>query len=101
MDNFTQISVEKAHAIIKSGETTVVDIRDADAFAQGHIAHAKNINDKNINGFLQETDKTLPLICYCYHGISSQKAAVFLAGKGFKQVYSLEGGWEKWKESYG
>ena len=101
MDTFTRISVQKAHEIMGSGEVTIVDIRDAGSFAQGHIAQAQGVNDENIQDFLQETDKEKPLICYCYHGISSQQAASFFANQGFKKVYSIDGGWEGWKAAYG
>ena len=76
---------------------TIVDIRDAGSFAQGHIAQAQMVNDENIKDFFKETDKEIPLICYCYHGISSQRAASYFADQGFKQVYSIDGGWEEWK----
>ena len=101
MDTFTRISPERAHEIMGSGAVTIVDIRDAGAFAQGHIAEAQTVNDENIQDFLQKADKGRPLICYCYHGISSQRAAGFFAQQGFKQVYSIDGGFEGWKAVYG
>ena len=102
MDTFTRISVQKAHEIMETGNrVTIVDIRDANSFAQGHIAKAQTVNDENIGAFLQKTDKDAPLICYCYHGISSQGAASFFANQGFSQVYSIDGGWEEWKAIYG
>ena len=100
MDDFIQISVEKAHEIIGAGDVTIIDIRNPDAYAQGHIAHSKLINDENIDAFLKEADKEQPVICYCYHGISSQQASRFLVKEGFKKVYSIIGGWEEWKKSY-
>ena len=36
----------------------------------------------------------LPVLVYCYHGISSQSAAEFLNQKGFEDVYSVDGGFE-------
>jgi thiosulfate sulfurtransferase len=102
MDTFTRISVQKAHEIIGAGSrVTVIDIRDAGSFAQGHIPYAKMVNDENIETFLQEADKEMPLVCYCYHGISSQRAAGYFADQGFKEVYSIDGGWEEWKVNYG
>lgn len=102
MDSFIRISVQKAHEIIESGhKVTIADIRDANSFAQGHIEEAQSVNDENIQVFLKETDKETPLICYCYHGISSQQAADFFVHQGFKQVYSIDGGWEKWRAAYG
>jgi thiosulfate sulfurtransferase len=101
MDTFTKISVQKAHEIIALGNVTIVDIRDAGSFGQGHIDQAEMVNDSNIKAFLEKSDKEKPLVCYCYHGISSQQAASFFAGQGFKQVFSIDGGWEEWKENYG
>lgn len=101
MDTFTRISVQKAHEIMGAGPVTIVDIRDAGTFAQGHIEQAQNINDENIKDFLDSTDKKAPLVCYCYHGISSQRAAGFFTGQGFEQVYSIDGGYEGWKVVYG
>ncbi len=101
MENFTRISVQKAHEIIESGSVNIVDIRDADSFANGHMIHAKSVNDENIKNFVLETDKETPLICYCYHGFSSQQAALYFANHGFKQVFSIDGGWEEWKNTYG
>lgn len=101
MDTFTRISVQKAREIIGSGRVTIIDVRDPGSFAQGHIDQAQSVNEDNIDPFLLETDKEIPLICYCYHGISSQQAASFFASNGFKQVYSIDGGWEEWKEAYG
>ena len=101
MVTFTRISVQKAHEIISAGGVTIVDIRDENSFEQGHIALAQNINDGSIKGFLQNTDKQTPLICYCYHGNSSQSAAAFFTEQGFKQVFSIDGGWEEWKTIHG
>jgi len=101
MSGFMRISVQKAHEIMGAGSVTVVDLRDDASFARGHIQRARILNEKNIEAFLRETEKEIPLICYCYHGISSQQAAGFFAGQGFKQVYSIDGGWEEWKGFYG
>ena len=101
METFTRISVQEAHEIMVSSDVTIVDIRDANAFAQGHIPQAQNVSDENIKTFLKTADQTKPLMCCCYHGISSQQAANFFANQGFKEVYSIDGGFEAWKSTYG
>jgi len=102
MNNFTRISVQKAHEIITTSKNvTVVDIRDGDSFLQGHMVQAQAVNDENIEAFVRAADKEVPLICYCYHGNSSQRAASFFVSEGFKEVYSIDGGWEEWKKTYG
>ena len=101
MTVFKKISVQEAQEIMDSGKVTIVDVRDAQSFSKGHIAHALIVNDENREVFVQEADRNKPLICYCYHGVSSQSAAAFFASQGFKDVYSIEGGYEQWKAVYG
>lgn len=100
MDTFTRISPQKAYEMIETGRVTVADIRDAGSFAEGHIAQAQMVNEENIKDFILGADKTAPLICYCYHGVSSQRAASYFINQGFKEVYSIDGGWEEWKNAY-
>lgn len=100
MDTFKRISAQKAHEIIGSQDVTIVDIRDTNSFTRGHIPQAQNISDENMKAFIEETNKETPLICYCYHGNSSRQAAAFFVNQGFKQVYSIDGGWEGWEAIY-
>ncbi len=92
-----QISCQEARDMMDKQQTTVIDIRDQDSYEQGHISGAKAINDGNIQEFIKEADKKKPVICYCYHGISSQSAAKYFIQQGFHKVYSLEGGYENWR----
>lgn len=41
-----------------------------------------------------------PLVVVCYHGISSQNAAQYLHEQGFDDVYSLDGGFQAWREAH-
>jgi len=99
MDSFEQIEVGPARGLIETGQAVVVDIRDEGSYRQAHIQGAVLLNDQNIEEFLATADREKPLICYCYHGISSQSAAGFLKAQGFKKVYSLVGGFEEWRQN--
>ena len=98
MDKFQHISIDQAKELISLGNVTIVDIRDPASYTAEHIDHAISVNDQNIGEFLTRVPKDKPLLCYCYHGFTSQNAADFFAQNGFKEVYSLEGGFEAWKE---
>ena len=80
----------------KDGFVQVVDIRDRESFAAGHIPGAQLLNNETIEGFISSADKTRPLVVCCYHGHSSQNAAEFLAQQEFAEVYSLDGGYTAW-----
>ncbi len=98
-DSFQRISPDAAKALIEKG-ANLADIRDPDSFAQGHIAGATHLTNTNIQDFIEEQDPDQPLVVYCYHGNSSQPAAQFLYEKGFDEVYSMDGGFEAWRQHY-
>ena len=94
--SFKHIDADAFKQLIASQETTLLDIRDADSFAAGHIENAIPVADIDMDTFVQEQAKEKPLVICCYHGNSSQSAAEFFDGKGFTEVYSLDGGFEGW-----
>lgn len=96
---FEQITVNDLKTLIENNRVTIIDIRDSASFESGHIEKAHNIGDHNINKFIEEADPEKPLVVCCYHGISSQSAAEYMSEKGFKQCYSLQGGYEAWTKN--
>ncbi|MCP5357335.1 MAG: thiosulfate sulfurtransferase GlpE [Pseudomonadales bacterium] len=97
---FTRIDVAKAQELI-ARNALVVDIRDAESYAQGSIPGAIHLPGDMVGEFLEEADCTRPLIVCCYHGHASQGAAAYFAHKGFEEIYSLDGGYEAWADSAG
>lgn len=95
--NFKRISVQQAKQMIADqGKIQIVDIRDEQSFNTGHIPDSFHLHGSNIEEFMARADPGLPLLVVCYHGISSQNAAAYLAGQGFGDTYSLDGGFEAW-----
>ncbi|QOL27228.1 thiosulfate sulfurtransferase GlpE [Thalassotalea sp. LPB0316] len=78
----------------------IVDIRDANAFANGRILGAQHLTNDNLGDFIRVADLDAPTVVCCYHGISSQQAAQFLASQDFSDVYSLDGGFEMWQTTH-
>ena len=97
---FEQIDIHQAKELINQGNVTVVDIRDPDSYRGAHIQNAVAVNDENIDSFLRQANRSKPLICYCYHGFSSQGAAEYFGQNGFSKVYSIIGGFEEWRKVY-
>ncbi|MBI4390081.1 MAG: thiosulfate sulfurtransferase GlpE [Nitrospinae bacterium] len=100
MSNWQEISVQQTKEKIEAGEAEILDIRDPDSYEATHIPGAIHLGDKNAREVIGSLDKEKPLIVYCYHGISSQGAAAYFAQQGFKEVYSLAGGFESWYCAY-
>jgi len=76
----------------------IADIRDAASFESDHITSSSHVTNENLASFIADADMDLPLVVICYHGISSQGAANYLAEQGFDDVYSLDGGFQAWRE---
>jgi len=97
MNKFKNISVEEAKELLRA-DNYLIDIRDKESFSISHVEGALNLNDENIGDFIKHSKKNRPTIIYCYKGISSQKLAHYLSTQGFEYTYSVDGGFEDWKE---
>ncbi|WP_282145780.1 thiosulfate sulfurtransferase GlpE [Alteromonas stellipolaris] len=95
MTAFSHISVQDVANF--SGDVAIVDIRDPQSFANGHMPEAKPLNNDNFAAFVEQTPKETPVVVVCYHGVSSQQAARVIAEQGFNTVYSMDGGFEAWR----
>ncbi|MEP4892401.1 MAG: thiosulfate sulfurtransferase GlpE [Aliiglaciecola sp.] len=99
MEQFEHISVEQTQELLTDNKARLVDIRDEQSFAAGHVEGAVHLTNGSLQQFMSETEFETPVIVCCYHGISSQQAAQFLIHQGFEQVYSMDGGFEAWRGS--
>jgi thiosulfate sulfurtransferase len=95
-----QIQIHDAKQKLDQKESLFVDIRDPGSYGQAHIPGAIHLNDGNVQEFLQNTDKEKTVVVYCYHGNSSLGATAFLLENGFKNVASMSGGFEAWRQVY-
>ena len=93
-----RINVVEATFLLESDGVTIVDIRDRQSFEIDHMQDAQHITGNNAKDFINKTNKDQPLLVYCYHGNSSQVAAEYFSENGFNQVYSLDGGFDVWRD---
>jgi len=100
MSEFKRISTQDAKELIASGQVTIADIRDEESYAQSRLKGAVHLSNENLQEFVESADPDQPLIVYCYHGHSSVGAANFLCEKGFDDVYSMDGGFEVWRQQF-
>jgi thiosulfate sulfurtransferase len=99
MTDFKRISPEQAHALRSDG-AVIVDIRDAQSYANGHIPGSAHLDNHSLPDFIAGADLDHPLLVTCYHGHSSQSAAAYLLNQGFTDVYSIDGGFELWRQMF-
>lgn len=60
-----RISAEDLHAGFTRGDVTILDVRDAAAFATGHIPGSLNMPMASIQGQLDVLPKGKPIVAYC------------------------------------
>ena len=95
-----QIQIHEAKKKFDLKQCVFVDIRDPGAYGAAHISGALHLHDGNVQEFIQTTDKNADVVVYCYHGNSSLGAAAYLIENGFKNVASMSGGFEGWRQVY-
>ncbi len=78
----------------------LIDTREESEFAAGHVKGAewigKGVIERDIEA--KHPDKNAPLYLYCGGGFRSALAADALQAMGYRQVYSVDGGWRKLKD---
>ncbi len=100
MEQFKAISVNEAYAHCQNSSALMVDIRDAQSFAAGHVPGAFHLNHDSLPCLIQSTIFEKPIMVMCYHGHSSQGVAQYLLNQGFATVYSIDGGFEAWAKNW-
>lgn len=94
---YSSMLAGEVEAFCAQEEVRVLDCRDPRSYEQGHMPGAQLISDAVIQR-LARSSKQLPVLVYCYHGVSSRDLAEFLVKYGFTKVFNLEGGWQAWLE---
>jgi rhodanese-related sulfurtransferase len=94
-------SAAEATLLINRQDAIVLDVRDANAFANGHILNAKNIPMGQLEGRAGELEKwkAKPVIVHCDNGQRAGPAVALLKQRGFTNVFNLQGGFAAWKQA--
>jgi len=96
MNGFQRISVEQAKQLLSDKHPVIVDVRDFQSYQGDALPGAQHVNLSNFPKFRRVSDRTLPVLIYCYHGTASQDMAQLFFDFGFSEVYSMDGGFEAW-----
>jgi rhodanese-related sulfurtransferase len=96
-----EVTPAEAVALINRENALVLDVRNEDEFAGGHIADARNIPVDKLQERLNELRKyqQKPLVVNCLSGMRTVKACNVLKKSGFTNIYNLKGGINAWKQA--
>lgn len=78
----------------------IIDVREPDEFAAGHIDGAVNMPLRELLAHMSELpeSKTTPILVYCHTQKRATHALVILREMGYTNVWNLEGGWAAFEE---
>lgn len=97
-----EVSVEDAQALVQSADA-VIDVREPDEYAAGHLAGAVNLPrgllEFKLSGTPALEPRNLNVVLYCKTGGRSALAANTMQSMGYLQVVSLAGGYDAWAEA--
>jgi rhodanese-related sulfurtransferase len=72
------------------------------AMARSSLAcSAQHVVGAEFDRLVARTPRTTPILIYCYHGNASRAYAQILTDFGFRQAYSIDGGYEAWCSALG
>ena len=93
------VSPTEATMLINREDAVIVDIRESEEFATGHLPEARNFPAKALKERLAELEKfkERPLIVCCATGMRSASACGQLKAAGFSRLHNLAGGIDAWR----
>lgn len=97
-----EVTVEETKArLSQNPEARLIDVREDNEWNIAHAAGSEHLGKGIIERDIEEEvpDKGTEVILYCGGGFRSALAADVLQKMGYKNVFSMAGGWKAWKES--
>lgn len=94
-----EVTPQQARELLASG-AVVLDVRDKEEFAAGHIEGATHLSRGTLEMRIHEVapDKDVAVVCYCMGGNRGALAADTLQRLGYTNVSSIQGGMKSYLE---
>jgi hydroxyacylglutathione hydrolase len=94
-----QIASPDLAASLANGGVNLIDVRNANEWAAGHIAGATHIPLGRLADRLDEVPRDKPIVLQCAGGARSMIGASVLRAHGFDRVINLTGGYGAWNKA--
>jgi hydroxyacylglutathione hydrolase len=89
--------VDSAALEERTPEAVVLDVREPEEYAHGHVPGAVNLPQAELASRLDEVPRDRPLFVICQSGYRARRAAQFLTQMGFEHVANVTGGTAAWQ----
>lgn len=80
----------------RAPESFLLDVREPQEYAEGHVPGAINLPQSDLASRLEELPRDRPIFVICRSGVRSMRAAQFLKQVGFADVINVQGGTLAW-----
>jgi sulfur-carrier protein adenylyltransferase/sulfurtransferase len=96
-----EIDVSRARELLAEADAALVDVRERDEWAEGHIPGAVHIPRGSLESRIEGVvpDRSQTVVVYCGSGSRSAFAAKTLEELGYGNVLSIAGGFTDWKRN--
>ncbi|CAN5832955.1 MBL fold metallo-hydrolase [soil metagenome] len=88
--------IDEVDAALQDGSATVIDVRGAADYAEGHLPGAVHVTMGHIPSRISEISAGKPLIVHCQSGARSAIAAGLLQSLGRPDVRNFQGSYDAW-----
>lgn len=96
---FTNLSPDEFKKMIGENDgARIIDVREKWEYSIAHIAGAELFPLSQIKNLVAQLNFDETLLVYCHLGSRSIYACNFLAEKGFKNIFNLDGGIDAWQQ---
>jgi rhodanese-related sulfurtransferase len=77
----------------------LIDVREDHEWAKGRIKGARHLGRGILERDIETTvrEKDVPVVLYCGGGYRSALSALNMQKMGYSNVFSMKGGWRRWK----
>lgn len=90
------VEVDAAAVVRRSTDTLLLDVREPEEYARGHVPGAVNLPQADLASRLDEVPRDRPVQVICQGGFRSPRSAQFLTQCGYRAVVNVTGGTGAW-----
>ena len=97
-----EVTVDETRERMKANDAVrLIDVREDNEWQEAHAPGAEHLGKGIIERDIEEKvpDKATEIILYCGGGFRSALATDVLQKMGYRNVFSMAGGWKAWNES--
>jgi sulfur dioxygenase len=102
-NNISEITVADTKQLLQQGDVCLIDVREPEEYEEGVIDGAlkipRGVLEFKISDEESANDPDTKIILFCRSGNRSALAAASLARMGYRNVMSMIGGYQAWKEA--